>query len=414
MVPSTPLPLLRRILNANFRLGGAEHASRLAELAGRADMSESMRALALSLLAQWAKPSGRDQVMGLWRPIPDRPLGPAAEALLPKLARILSTGPRKARVEAAKAAAELQIKDAGPYLVMLATDREQTDLTRSTALAALDRLGDPGRIETASRSLAIPGPRSRVEALRVLAKLAPAAAIAPLQERLEHGSTAERQGAIAILAAMPGDRARQLFLAWIDRLVAGKAVPEIQLDLLSAAANRHEPEFRRKVEAYEKAKSRNDPLASYREAMAGGDAARGLTVFTTKAELGCLRCHKIKSSDGEAMGGEVGPELSDIGSRQNRDYLLESIVNPDKQIAQGFESVVLATSDGKVSTGVLRGEDDKVVRLITAEGQSVVVPKDSIEERKRGISAMPADLITKLTKAELRDLIEYLANLKAN
>ena len=73
---------------------------------------------------------------------------------------------------------------------------------------------------------------------------------------------------------------------------------------------------------------------------------------------------------------------------------------------------MLATSDGKVVTGVLRGEDDKNVRLITAEGKPLVVPKDSIEERKRGPSAMPADLVQKLSKTELRDLIEFLASLK--
>ena len=107
------------------------------------------------------------------------------------------------------------------------------------------------------------------------------------------------------------------------------------------------------------------------------------------------------------------PRAFGIGARQNRAYLLESIVDPNKQIAQGFESVVLATSDGKVLTGVLRGEDDKEVRLITAEGKPLAVPKDSIEERKRGPSAMPADLAQKLSKTELRDLIEFLASLKA-
>ena len=40
------------------------------------------------------------------------------------------------------------------------------------------------------------------------------------------------------------------------------------------------------------------------------------------------------------------------------------------------------------------------------------MPKDSIEERKRGPSAMPGDVAAKLTKTELRDLIEFLASLK--
>ena len=93
--------------------------------------------------------------------------------------------------------------------------------------------------------------------------------------------------------------------------------------------------------------------------------------------------------------------------------MLESVLSPDKKIAQGFESVVLATGDGKVHTGILRGEDAKEVRLMTAEGKSVTVSKDLIEERKRGPSAMPADVAAKLSKTELRDLIEYLASLKS-
>ena len=98
--------------------------------------------------------------------------------------------------------------------------------------------------------------------------------------------------------------------------------------------------------------------------------------------MSCLRCHKVKAPDGQSYGGEVGPELTGIGSRQDREYLLESIVTPDKKIAQGFESVVLATTDGKVITGVLRGEDDKQLRLITAEGHPLTVPKVEIEDRK--------------------------------
>ena len=40
---NTPLPLSRRVLNANFRLGGAEHAAAMAEAASRSDVSSSVR-----------------------------------------------------------------------------------------------------------------------------------------------------------------------------------------------------------------------------------------------------------------------------------------------------------------------------------------------------------------------------------
>ncbi len=407
------LPLLRRVLNANFRLGRAEHAAVLADSAVRSDLPAAARVLALQMLATWKKPSGRDQVMGLWRPIPPRPAQPAADALQPKVAALLASTPITVQTAAVVAIAALGIKEAGVPLAMLAADPKQPDKVRAEALKALDQLTDPRRIEAAQRALLLPGSRSRTEALRVLAKVDPAAAIAPLRDRLAHGATAEQQGAIAVLAAMHSDAARDELLHWLDRLIAGRVPAEIQLDLIEAARGRTEIDFHRKLEQFQSSKPKNDPMAAYREVLAGGDSQRGMTIFKTKAALECVRCHKVKETAGDLpVGGEVGPELSAIGARQTRAYLLESIVDPNKQIAQGFESVVLATNDGKVYTGVLRGEDDKEVRLVTALGKPLAVPKVTIEERKRGPSAMPGDLAGKLSKTELRDLIEFLVSLK--
>jgi quinoprotein glucose dehydrogenase len=413
LTSTTVLPLLRRVLNANFRLGQAEQAGKLAESAGRSDLPVGARVLALQMLAEWGKPSGRDKVMGLWRPVSPRSPQPAADALRSRLALLLRSAPADVRTSATIATAALSIKEAGTDLAAIAADREQPDQTRTEALKALDQLADPRRIEAAQRALVLPGHRSRTEALRVLAKVDPAAAIQPLRDRLAHGTTAEQQGAIAVLAAMPGDTARRELTNWLDRLIAGRVPPEIQLDLIEAARGRSEADFRRKLEEYQASKPKNDPLAPYREVLSGGDPRRGLTVFKTKAAVECIRCHKVKEPGDDPVGGEVGPELSAIGTRQTRTYLLESIVDPNKQIAQGFESVILATSDGKVHTGVLRGEDDKEIRLMTAEGKPLTLPKHTVEDRKRGPSAMPGDLVQKLSRTELRDLIEFLASLKA-
>ncbi len=410
--PSMSLPLLRRILNALSRLGRPEDAARLAAVSERSDLPAAGRALALELLARWAAPPGRDAVVGLWRPIPARPAQPAAAAIGPKLPALLASSTGMLQTAAIHAATALQIKEAGGPLAALAGDAARPDSMRAEAIEALDQLNDPHRVEAATRALVLPGARSRTAALKLLARLDPAAAIAPLKDRLEKGSPLERQGAIAILAAMPGEAARGLLFELLDRLIAGQASPEIQLDLLEAAAKRSEPEFREKIKKYQSTKRADDSLAAYREVLAGGDRARGRRLFTSRAEIECVRCHKVRGPGGDLTGGEVGPELSGVGARLSRADLLESIVNPDKQIAQGFESVVIATSDGKVHNGILRGEDATEVRLLTAEGKSLSVPKDSIEERKRGPSAMPADVAAKLSKTELRDLIEFLANLK--
>src|SRR5262249_38484258 len=108
----------------------------------------------------------------------------------------------------------------------------------------------------------------------------------------------------------------------------------------------------------------------------------------------------------------VGPDLTGIGSRQKREYLLESIVLPNKQIAKGYETVVLTLSNGRSVSGVLKKETPRELVLMTAEGTSVTVPKARIEERTTGPSAMPQDLVKHLSRREVRDLVEWLASLK--
>jgi quinoprotein glucose dehydrogenase len=141
--------------------------------------------------------------------------------------------------------------------------------------------------------------------------------------------------------------------------------------------------------------------------MHGGDADNGKRIFFERSEVSCLRCHKV-----QGVGGEVGPDLTGIGAKQKRDYLLESIVEPDKQIAKGYETVVLTLVDGKVKSGILKSEDKKEVRLMTPEGAVIVVPVEEIDTRTRGPSAMPADLMRHLSRKDLRDLVEFLASLE--
>ena len=54
-----------------------------------------------------------------------------------------------------------------------------------------------------------------------------------------------------------------------------------------------------------------------------GDAKRGRNVFADDAKgAGCLRCHRVRKE-----GGEVGPDLSDVGGKFRRAYLIESVWN---------------------------------------------------------------------------------------
>jgi quinoprotein glucose dehydrogenase len=393
-------PVLRRVLNANIRLG---RPAALVAIAESKDLPEPIRVEAMQALTDWAEPSGRDRVVGLWRPIEKRDADTAAIALSTALGRLLADAPDALRKEVARAAGKLNIQDAGSALVGMVKDAARDSATRIEALRSLESLHDAKIDEAVATGLADDDTAVRVAALGVLSKLSPEKAIPRLEAILKKGTVAERQGAFAILGAAKDPRADVILNQWLDALKTNKVPAECRLDLLDAAGKRASEAIKIKLAAIERSRPLDDPLADYHDSLVGGDANRGSVIFHEKAEAQCLRCHKI-----DGNGGEVGPELTGIGKRQPREYILESIVQPDKQIAENFESVVLAMADGTILTGVLKSEDEKAVNVMTAEGKLIAVPKADIEERKRGASAMPEDIIKSLTRSEIRDLVEYL------
>ena len=403
-----PRPLLRRILNANVRLGGDEGANRLAMMAADEALPSGIRVEALNALATWAQPPGRDRVTGLWRPLGDRPAEQATVALSPRLEGIVKSDSESIRQAAARAAGSLAIKGAGPTLLALVADPGRPAEGRVEALRALDRMNDPMLAEAVKVGRADRSPAVRAEALRSMARTSPAEALPAIEASLADGPIAERQGAFSTLGTMVDGGSIAVLGRWLDRLQKGEVAPEVRLDLVDAAARRKDKGLDERLARRVASFPAGDVVAPYRDALAGGDASRGKRVFLEKSEAACLRCHKL-----DGQGGEVGPELTGVGAKKDRAYLLESIVNPNAQIAQGFETTVVATTDGKVVAGVLKGEEGDALKLMTPEGKLISVPKADIEERKRGLSAMPQDTITYLTKAELRDLVEYLAGSRA-
>ncbi|MDQ6631838.1 MAG: HEAT repeat domain-containing protein, partial [Verrucomicrobiota bacterium] len=103
-------PLFRRVLNANFRLGTAENAQALAKFASKKDAPEALRAEALQHLGNWQKPSGRDAVTGLWRPLPERDAKIAAEVARPMLSGILAEAPAPVQLAELNLAEKFSIK----------------------------------------------------------------------------------------------------------------------------------------------------------------------------------------------------------------------------------------------------------------------------------------------------------------
>jgi quinoprotein glucose dehydrogenase len=399
-------PLLYRVINANFRLGMSDNAQALAKLAGRSDVPTALRVEALNCLLDWAKPSWRDRIVGLWRPLAPRPGAEAADALRANIGTIFS-GSDKVRSAAAKVAAKYGIKEVGPVLLDIAGDPKRSAGVRLESLQALVALKDKQLKQATAMALADGDAQVRTQGRRMLAKLEPMAVLEELTTALDKGDVTDRQGALEILGDLKEPGADDLLKTWLAKLLAKEVPPEVQLDLLEAAAKHPSADMKALLAKVEAAHSPKDHLSKWRESLQGGNAEAGKKIFFDRTEVSCLRCHKIQGT-----GGEVGPELTGIGGKQNREYLLESIVEPDKQIAKGYETVVLTLNDGKVKSGILKSEDKKEVRLMTPEGTVVVVPVEEIDSRARGPSAMPGDVMKHLSRRDLRDLVEFLSSLK--
>ncbi len=400
-----------RVLNAHFRLGQPENARALAAFAAWPTAKEPLRLEALSMLGAWAKPGRRDRITGATQELPARSAEVATTALRTQLGRLF-TGSGKVRQEAAKVAAKLGIQEISPVLFELLQDAKQPGKVRVDALEALEALKDPKLSEAIASAEQANDPRLRNAGRRLRATSKPEAVIAQLAQVIANPKTSvlEIQGSYRLLGGLDQPAADRLLEAGLDRLLAGKILPEARLDLLQAARKRavKRPSLERKLAAYNQARPANDPLADYLETLAGGDAEVGRQIFFNDEQVYCLRCHMV-----EGVGGVVGPALDAIGSKKDRRYLLEAIVMPSANIAEGYDTVTLFLLDGRSVSGVLKGENEQQVKLITAEGKMLTIAKEDIDLRQKGQSAMPVDLLKHLPKPKLRDLVEYLASLKA-
>ena len=396
----------RRVINANFRLGTAEHAAAVAKIAGRSDLSDVIRQEALQALSNWTEPNGKDRVIGDWRPLQKRSPEVAMNALTPALGGIFS-GSDAVRQTGTQVAAKLGVQEVAPVLLGLLQDPKNAATVRAEALKALHFLKDKQAAEATLIALNDDAPVLRAAGQRILAKQDPEAALRLFKRAFLSGSLIEQQSGFAALAEMKSPAADELLVAQLKRLNEGKLEPHVQLDLLEAAQQRDEAAIKAELAKFEASRPKENSLAPYRETLLGGNVERGRAIFFERAQVSCVRCHKIGGA-----GGEVGPELTKVGSEKTREYLLEAIVDPNRQIAKGFETVIIVTLDGRSQAGIVKKEDAESIQILTPEAKLITIAKSEIDERATGKSSMPETVVKQLTKQDIRDLVEYLASLK--
>jgi quinoprotein glucose dehydrogenase len=409
MLGSVTLPetVILRALNANFRLGGAENATAVAHFAARGDAPELMRNEALAILAAWDKPRGIDRVVGIWRPFTPATRDPqlAIKAARPVLPGIITSAPDSVRIAAIDLIKKIGLDDANVLFDLVANKDVSPDVA-AAALAAMDQRKDARLNEAVDVALKTGKASLRAAAIQMLVHRDDATN--RLESLLATGSIADQQAVLTALGTIDQPAAEQILSSWMDRLLKeGNVPPEVQLDLLDAAGKSKSDAIKMKVKQYDERRKKDDPVAQYAECLLGGDAAAGRKIFLERQDVSCLRCHKL-----DGTGGVAGPDLTGVGSRHPRDYFLESIVNPNAKIAPGFESVTAKMKAGKYYTGVVKGDTDAELVVDSGDGAVVHLDKKEIATRTKGLSPMPQDISKTLSKRDVRDLVEFLTNLK--
>jgi len=137
-----------------------------------------------------------------------------------------------------------------------------------------------------------------------------------------------------------------------------------------------------------------------------GDPARGRALFLDPRAQ-CSTCHAF-SHGGRRRGGDIGPELTGVGAKFDAARTFDAILNPSAEIAHGFETVRLETTDGELKAGFLLADGDTLVLKDTA-GKRHAIPAAEVASREREtLSVMPDGVAAGLGDQELADLVAFL------
>lgn len=389
--------LIRRAINANLRLGKPKHALQVARYAASLEAPMKLRLDALAALKAWGEPPALDRVDGRYRKIDPRPLKPIAEAIGPELGMLLASTEDKLVEESLGLAATMGIELESENLMKLL---KNDSVSGSLRAEALNNLKSDEALDYALESK---DSTLRIHAAELLTAKDKKRAVPYLSTRLEKGPLREKQASLAQLAKVSTPEADAIIETWAGKIT--DLEPALYLDVIEAAKARS---LDAALANFEATRDPAQQSTLYAECLEGGDAAIGKEVFMTHLAAQCIRCHKVE----DGAGSIIGPNLKNVGSK-GRLFILESLVEPTKEISKGYGTITLTLEDRSVVAGQFRSENDDVIEIRDPNGKVTKIAKEDVSRRGDVISVMPPMGLI-LNKRELRDVIEYLSKLKVD
>ena len=375
--------LIRRALNAALRTGSGSDLELLAKYIRVAEGSSKMKRTALASILWWSNPPVLDPVEGRYRKYEPREkdmVNKVVESIREniladnELSEVLLRG--------------VEIREEPSWL-----DGTKEYFTKWSSnmqirlLAALDKTKSPDL-----KAFVIQGLDSSSSEVRQKARsLAGKAGVPNLQLLISTLSDSKPSGqgeAIKQLAELKSPEAKNKFMEFVADYKSGK-IPSHW-----------------KLEMWEAAKSQGISVkGGYDLLEVGGDPKKGEKLVMTHAAAQCIRCHKINDS-----GSALGPDLTKIGKLRNRAHLVVSMLDPLREITDGYGNIIANMKNGDEITGVLSSQKPREWLVTQADGKTIKINPKEIEKSQLTSIMPPMSGIMK--PEEIRDVVSYLATLK--
>lgn len=398
-------PFIRRLINANVRLGNQAAVEKLIQIAQDEQLSENLRAEAILALSTWDSPSETDRVDGRYRGLVSRSAGPVRQSIDPLIPIFLESEEISVSTAACTAIGRLGMAQYSETLIGFIQTHPSEDV-RGMAIQAMAAIGGTMLPEAISLALRDRTSMVRSAALSLVPDLplSQEERIDLLNQVIKTGQGAEKQAAMSALMEFPSIAISSLLDEYVSQWEQGIMDPILKVELTEIIEEINHDDL---TERLERLQSEEDPLLQYADLLVGGNANEGRGVVYWNSAGQCVRCHSV----GNQQGADVGPNLDGVGARLSRESILLSLVAPSAEYASGYGTAVITKTDGEVISGVLIRETESQYHLQTDRVEPVRISKGNIQDLKMAPSAMP-NMTYVLSRREIRDVVEYLSQLQ--
>ncbi len=323
---------------------------------------------------------------------------------------LLARPDEETRLTAIEAIESARLSTAVDKLLEIVSDSARSEAERVAALRALRVLGEKRAVPAVQTILAQQHPATvKAAALRTLAALEIASARAAAERLLDQPDPNLLNEAVLVLATTkPG--AKLIGERYMAKKLPRDFFPQVTEALKKfgddPAIQKLQAEVLRGGLLLSLEPSQVDKIR--RLVVEKGDPRKGRELYLNTRLLACATCHRL-----EGVGGNVGPDLTRIWETHTVEKILESIVDPSKEIKEGYQTYRLTTVEDQVFTGLKIKEDGREVLLRDANGRDIRVPKDEIASLSPSkVSLMPDNVVSQVSYEQFIDLLAFLKSRK--